>query len=196
VAQNSVGTTNGVIGSFTTTPASYFSLSNGTAISVAPGATSGNTSTLTLEPWYGFSGTVALSCAITPTAASDPATCSAPATVTVSDAAQTVTVTVTTTAAAAAVNAPQRRFWNAAGGAALALVLLFGIPRRRRRWPAMLALLVVFVFAMGMGCGGSGGGTTGPPPNPGTTAGPYTVTLTGTSQSAPTQAGTVALTVQ
>jgi sugar lactone lactonase YvrE len=196
VAQNSVGTTNGVIGSFTTTPAPYFSISNGVAISVAPGATNGNASTLTIEPWYGFSGTVTLSCAITPTAASDPATCNAPATVTVSDAAQTVTVTVTTTAAATAMNGPLRRGWDEAGGAALALLLLFGVRVRRRRWSAMLALLVVFVFALGMGCGGGGGGTTGPPPNPGTTAGPYTVTVTGTSQSAPTQTGTVALTVQ
>jgi hypothetical protein len=196
VAQNGVGTTNGVIGSFTTTPAPYFSISNGTAISIAPGATSGNTATLTIEPWYGFSGTVALSCAITPTAASDPATCSAPATVAVSDTAQTVTVTVTTTAAATAMNAPLRRFWNAAGSAALALLLLFGVPVRRRRWAAMLALLVVFVFALGMGCGGGGGGTTGPPPNPGTTAGTYIITVTGTSQPAPAQTGTVALTVQ
>jgi hypothetical protein len=93
-------------------------------------------------------------------------------------------------------NAPLRRRWKAASGAALAFILLFGLPVRRRRWAAMLAMLVVFVFAMEMGCGGGGGGTTGPPPNPGTTAGTYIITVTGTSQPAPMQAGTVALTVQ
>jgi hypothetical protein len=77
----------------------------------------------------------------------------------------------------------------------LAVLFFFGVPRRRRNWLAMLGLLLLFVSGVAIGCGGgssSGGGTT--PSNPGTTAGTYTVTVTGTS-GANTKATTVTLTV-
>jgi sugar lactone lactonase YvrE len=197
-ATNSVGTANGAIGSFTTTPTPYFSISNGAAITVAPGATSGNTTALTIEPWYGFSGAVSLSCSVAfagQGAANDPPACSVPASANVSGAAQTVTVTVTTTAAAEAKNAPLGRFRAMTGEAALACVLLLCAPARRRRWMAMIALFVLFVLGSGMGCGGGQSGGTGPTPNPGTTAGTYSITVTGASGSA-TETGTVALTVR
>ena len=195
VAKNSVGTTEGAIGSFTTTPAPYFTVT-GSPVNVAPGATTGNTSTITVTPWYGFTGAVSLSCAITPVAASDPATCNLTPTVTISGtAAQNATLTITTTAASA-MNRPLR-LWRAAGGAALACVLLFIAPARRRRRMAMLCALVLLIAISGEGCGGStstsGGG--GPPPNQGTSAGTYTVTITGVSGGM-TESGTVALTVQ
>jgi hypothetical protein len=106
----------------------------GTAVSVAPGATSGNTSTITVTPTNGFTGTVALSCTITPVATSYPATCSyAPASVTISGTtAQTATMTVSTTAATTALSKRPALFWPSTGGAVLACVLLFGIPARRR----------------------------------------------------------------
>jgi len=198
VAQNSVGTSSGAIGTFTTEPAPYFSMSTGAAIAVAPGATSANTSTLNVEPWYGFTGSVALSCVIAPVAASDPATCSVPASVAITGPAQPVTVTVATTAASAS-SAQSQRFWPAASGAAkgaaLACIVLLGIPLRRR-WRVMLGMLLLFVFATGMGCGsgGSSGGS-GPPPNPGTSPGNYTITVTGVSGSM-TESATIALTVQ
>ena len=78
----------------------------------------------------------------------------------------------------------------------LALVLFFGIPKRRRNWLAMLGLLVFFVTVAGMGCGGGSGGGGGG--NSGTTAGTYTVTVTGTSgtgASAITQTTAVTLIV-
>jgi hypothetical protein len=62
-----------------------FSIS-GTPVSVAPGATTGNTSTITVTPSNGFTGTISLSCALTPSAASDPAMCNIPASVTISGA--------------------------------------------------------------------------------------------------------------
>jgi hypothetical protein len=195
VAQNSVGTTNGTIQSFTTAAAPSFSVA-GTAVSVTPGATTGNTSTITITPANGFTGTVNLTCAITPTAANDPATCSVPASVTISGTtAQTVILTVYTTGATA-LNKPPQLFWPSTGGAVLALVFFFRIPKRRRNWLAMLALLVLFVTIAGIGCGGGGagsggGGGTG---NPGTTAGSYTITVTGTSGST-VESGTVTLTV-
>ncbi len=195
VAQNSVGTTNGTIQSFTTAAAPSFSVA-GTAVSVTPGATTGNTSTITITPANGFTRTVNLTCAITPTAANDPATCSVPASVTISGTtAQTVILTVYTTGATA-LNKPPQLFWPSTGGAVLALVFFFRIPKRRRNWLAMLALLVLFVTIAGIGCGGGGagsggGGGTG---NPGTTAGSYTITVTGTSGST-VESGTVTLTV-
>jgi sugar lactone lactonase YvrE len=209
VAQNSLGTTSGAIFSFSTDPAPYFQMVTGAPMSVAPGATSGNTSTVSVTPWYGFTGAVSLSCAITPTAASDPPTCSAPATVMVSGTtAQTATLMVSTTAPTTAANQHLRMPWQGAAkgatGAALACVALLFVPWRRRTWLAtgrswlaLLAWLALFAAMAGMGCGGGSatGGGGGGQTNPGTTAGTYTVTITGVSGGM-TETGTVALTVQ
>ena len=175
-------------------------------MSVAPGATSGNTSTVSVTPWYGFTGAVSLSCAITPTAASDPPTCSVPATVMVSGTtAQTATLMVSTTAPATAANRHLRMPWQdatkGAAGAALACVALLFVPCAKRSWLALMALARAVCRDGGMGCGGGGstggggGGGGGGQTNPGTTAGTYTVTITGVS-GAMTETGTVALTVQ
>jgi hypothetical protein len=173
----------------------------GTAVSLAPGATTGNTATITLTPSNGFTGVISLTCAITPTAPSDPATCSMPASATISSStAQTVTLTVNTTPATSALNGTRRFFRPLVGGTALACILLVGIPARRRRWSSILGILVLLFFIVGgaLGCGGSGnggGGGGGGGGNPGTTLGPYVITVTGTS-GAITQTGTVSLTVQ
>lgn len=203
VAQNSVGTTNGAIASFTTDPSPYFQMVTGAPMSVPPGASIGNTTTVSVTPWYGFAGTVNLSCAITPVAANDPPTCSLPASVPVSgENASMVTLTVNTTAPAA-MSSPMR-LWPGAGGAALACVVLICLPMRRRRWLEFAAWVILFAVVAGVGCsgggnaGGSGGGSTGGgggQTNPGTTAGLYTVTITGVSGGM-TATGTVALTVQ
>ena len=202
VAQNSLGTTNGATFSFTTTPSPYFSVLTGAPLSVAPGATSGNMSTISVTPWYGFTGAVSLTCAITPTAASDPPTCSVPATVMVSGAtAQTATVMINTTAPTTAANRPLRMPWSATGGATLACIALLFTPFRKRSWLALMGFMVLFAAMAGMGCGsgnsagGGGGGGGGGQSNPGTAAGTYTVTITGVSGGM-TETGTVALTVQ
>jgi subtilase family serine protease len=181
-----------------TSAASSFSLSsNPSSISVSPGATSGNTSTISVTPSGGFTGTVNLTCAISPTAASDPATCSiSPSSVTITSATPaTPTLTITTTAATA-FNEPLKLFWPSTGGAVLALLFFF-VPRRRRNWLAMLGLLVLFASGVAIGCGGGGGGGGGggtTPSNPGTSKGTYTVTVTGVSGST-TMTTTVTLTV-
>lgn len=182
-------------------PTRSFSIT-GTAVSVAPGATAGNTSTITLTPSDGFTGMISLSCAITPTAASDPATCSIPASVTISGpAAQPTTLTVSTTSATSATSALNRtgrflRPW--VSGTVFACILLVGIPaRRRRQWSILLMVVLLFSVVGGaFGCGGSGnGGAGGGGGNPGTTPGTYVITVTGTSGTI-TQEGTVPLSVQ
>jgi large repetitive protein len=177
----------------------------GAAINIEPGANSGNTSTIVVTPSNGFTGTVSLSCTITPAAASDPATCNIlPTSVTISGTtAQTSTLTVNTTQAAA-LNQQLKLFPAVAGGTTLALAFLFWIPKRRRNWLAMLGLLCLFVSMASIGCsssdagggsGGSGGGGGGSTSNPGTTAGTYTITVTGTSGSM-VETGIATLTVQ
>lgn len=172
----------------TAAPAS-FSLGNSGAITVTRGATTGNASTISVTPAGGFTGQVNLTCAVTTSIANvtSAPTCGIPTSVSVTgSSAATATLTVTTTAASTAMNTP----WKVgATGTVLAVVLFFGVPRRR--W-SNLAIAVILLASLGcIGCGGgsstsgssgsgsgsgsSGGGSTG-----GTTAGAYTVTVTGT----------------
>jgi N-acetylneuraminic acid mutarotase len=174
-----------------------FSLA-GTAVSVAPGATTGNTSTITLSPSNGFAGVINLSCAITPTAASNPATCIIPASATINGAsAQTITLTVYTTAATSALLRDRGFFWRSASGAALACILFAGIPSRRRRWWSTLGMVVALFCIVGgaLGCGGGSNPSTGGYGIPSTTPGTYVITVTGTSGSS-TQMGTISLIVK
>ena len=201
VAQNPTGTTNGTIVSFTTTAAPTFTV-GGTAVTIAtPGATTGNTSTISVTPQAGFTGTVALTCAFTTNASTDPATCSlSPASLTnfSGTTAQTSTLTISTTAATTSLNQTRKLFWPSAGGAALALLMLFGIPARRRSWRAMLgAIALLFLLAGGaVACGsGGGGGGGGGGGNTGTTAGTYSVTITGTSGSTTVTSAAISVTV-
>lgn len=179
-------------------PPPSFSIT-GTAVSVAPGATTGNSSTITLTPSNGFTGVISLSCAISPTAASDPATCSIPSSVSFSgSAAQTTTLTVNTTSATSAINQIRGFIRPVVGGAALACLLLVGIPVRRRRWRSVLGMLILLIAVVGatLGCsGGANGDGGGGGGNSGTTPGTYVITVSGTSGSI-TQTGTVSLTVQ
>jgi hypothetical protein len=100
--------------------------------------------------------------------------------------------TVTTKSAVHVAANPADRTWYAAGGVALAGILLFGLPGRRRAWQSMLSLMLLIVAAGVVGCGGGsssgGGGTTTP-------AGSYTVTVTASSGSV-TQTSTVTAQVQ
>jgi trimeric autotransporter adhesin len=76
-----------------------FALTNSGAISFQAGATTGDTATVTITPAGGFTGNVALTCAVTPVAATSPATCSAVTPVDISGTtAGTSKVTVATTA--------------------------------------------------------------------------------------------------
>jgi hypothetical protein len=71
------------------------------------------------------------------------------------------------------------------GGTILAGLLLIGVPTRRRRWMEMIVLLWVLGTASAIGCGGSGGSSSGSGGSsiPATTAGTYTIQVTGTDSS-------------
>ena len=127
------------------------------SISIQPGAATGNTVTISVVGTNGFSGTVNLSCSVTPAAANDPPSCSlSPPSVTLSGTtAQTSTLTVTTTAATSDLIRPA---WRQVGGIAFAFVLMFAIPRRRRNWLAMLIVLAIVASISFAGCGGGSGG--------------------------------------
>jgi hypothetical protein len=178
----------------------------GTAVTVTPGVTTGNTSTIAVTPANGFTGNVTLTAALTsgPAGAQDPPTFSfgstSPVTIT-GTAAGTATLTIATTApnncGNVAYQTPRGVFWYTGGGTALALVLLFGVPARRRRWRTALAMLALLVTLMGgwLACGGGRSVQNCGPIIPGTTPGSYTITVTGTS-GAITATGPVTLTVQ
>ncbi len=180
---------------------SSFSIA-GTSVSIAKGATTGNTSTVTVTPLNGFTGSVALIASVTssPTGAQYPPTVSFGATTPVSLSggnAATATLTIQTTAASTAANHSQEFPWGAGGGAAMALVALLWIPDRWKKWRQLVAsLCLLFALGIAIGCGGgssssSGGGSS----IAGTTSGTYVITITGTSGSL-TETGTVNLTVK
>jgi hypothetical protein len=177
---------------------------SGTTITVAPGATTGNTSTITITSAGGFTGSVVLTAAVTssPAGAQFPPTLSFGSTspVNISGAsAGTATLTVSTTAPTSASLRPPIlpgiRWYD---GTALACLLVFGISApRRRSWKVlgMLMLLATFCSCL-LACGGGGGSGGGKVASgPGTTAGIYTIAITGAS-GVTTETGTVTLTVQ
>jgi hypothetical protein len=172
-----------------------FTLSSAPASITIPGGGSAGT-TISITPQAGFSGTVAVSCAVTGSGTPAPTCALAQGSVAVSGtAAVTDALTVTTVSSKSAIRTaanPPDRTWYAAGGVALAGILLFGLPGRRRNWQRMLSLLLL-VIAMGVvGCGGGGSGGGGGGTTP---AGTYTVTVTATSGSA-VQTSTITATVQ
>ena len=164
-----------------------FSLVSGSSITVTAGATTGNTTSISVTPANGFTGSINLTCAVTTTMLNpvDLPGCSlSPAAVTVSSSGTTPgsTLTASTTAATSGAVVPAWRPSRLPGAVAmLALVLLLGIGARRRAWLRMLGLLVVLVWIAAPGCGGGGGsGGGGGGGGTGTTPGAYTITVTGT----------------
>lgn len=179
----------------------------GASVTLTAGATTANTSIITVTPAAGFTGSVMLTAAITssPTGAQKLPTFAFGSTNPVSisgSAAGTTTLTISSTAGTTPCTADkgmQRGVpWYAAGGMALACTLLFGISGQRRKWRTVLGMFLLLVaLAGGMAsCGGGGGrATCTNAVNAGTTAGTYIVAITGTS-GATTQTGTITLTVQ
>ena len=172
------------------------------------GAETGNTVIVSVNPVNGFAGVVDLSAAITtaPAGAVNSPILSFPtggvtinSTNSVGD---TLTITTVAPSSPSCTNTTgqgHQASWYTATGSALAVVLLFGIPARRRRWRGLLGiflLLAAFTSAV-TACGGSGHGGVACPQviMPGTTTGNYAITVTGTAGSQ-SQTTTLTLTVQ
>jgi hypothetical protein len=180
-----------------------FSLAPSSSGSSSASVTAGQSAKFTLSATStnGFSGTINLTCAVSPAPTNAPK-CTVPATVQVAAGTPgSFSVTVATTAATSA------QLWTPSGfqnmWAALVFSGLFvmafalvrvgnGTNNKRRNYA--LASLLLFAFAL-VGCGGGGsssdggGGATA-----GTPAGSYSVTVTGTSGSVK-QTSTLTLTV-
>ena len=145
------------------------------------------TSTITIAAVNGFNSTVNLTCGITPVVA-PPLTCSLNPS-SVANGSGTSVVTVNTTAPTTASLAPQ------SGGIFYAMLLPIGGlallgtgfgSRRKKLWSFLLGCLLfsglIFLAACGSSSSGGGGGGGGGG-HPGTPAGTYTITVTGTSGS-------------
>jgi hypothetical protein len=171
---NSVPCTDAFVTAFSPANVPDFTLS-ATALSpasVAPGGSA--TSTLTITPLNGYTGTVNLTCAVTGSGSPLPA-CSL----------NSSTITVTTTGASAALDRPSGIFyamWLPVVGLSLVGMSFSGAGSRRKKLAGffLLGLMMAALFFL-PGCGGS---SSPPPPPPGcsgcTPAGNYTVTVTGT----------------
>jgi len=176
----------------------------GTNVSLAPGATTGNTSTITVTPSGGFAGSVTLTAAVTssPAGAVDPPALSfgssSPVSITGTSSA-TATLTISTTAATTGQARPQSPLfpWTSTGGAVLACVLLFWLPGRRRGWRNLIGMVALLAALTGGLLACSGGNTTtggGGGGSGGTTPGSYTITVTGASGSG-NESASITLTV-
>lgn len=146
----------------------------GTGMTMTPGGS--GTTTITIVPANGFSGTVNLSCTVNgPTGAVDPPQCSVPVSETISETGTTNAVVSITTTGTTAKNVRGGWLPTAGGVVAAGFILLLGDVRRWRTSLLPLFMIAGISFAL-QGCG-SGNGT-GTPSSPGTTAGNYTVTVT------------------
>jgi len=159
-----------------------FTMTAATSASFAAGATTGNTSALTVTPANGFTGPIYFACTIAyyPPGAQHLPTCSVPASVNVTSAtAVTSAMTIsstgpTTVSRAEKINSP---WWLAAQSLiSVAGILVVGLPMRKRvrLHRTALCLLIVLVGSMALvSCGGGSGSGGGGQTIPGTTPGAY-----------------------
>jgi hypothetical protein len=144
--------------SSSTTSVSYtgpFSVNLGAAsLTLAPGATSGNTIAVTITPNSGTTldpASLFFSC---PETLPQGLTCSFSAPVTLSNGSVTSTLTIILSSPLI----PQSNVvaWYGAGSmTGLACLFMLGLPGRRRRLPLVVALCTATVFAFAVGCSGS-----------------------------------------
>jgi uncharacterized repeat protein (TIGR03803 family) len=168
--------------------ASVFTLAATSPSAVSPGSPA--TSTVTVSTTTGYTGTITLACALTssPTGSKHLPTCSSgSSTVTLNNGATTGTATVTISSTSSNGTVAKSNGPGWAGGAVLALLVIIGIPARRRHWRSMLGVLALMaVLGSLAACGGSSSATT---------AGNYTFTVTATGSPSVTPSPTTTFTV-
>ena len=161
-----------------------------TTQTVPAGRTASYINDIGVNPFFGFSGTVAVSCTVPAQAT----TCSvSPNSYSLASGPGWGTLAVTTTARSSAAlrTSPTNRFplrpslWNSAMALLLCVTFVPWSQSRQRNFRRRLAFSVLLFAILAVGfvsCGGgsAGGGGT-PPPQTGTLAGTYTITVTATS---------------
>ena len=157
---------------------------SGTAVDITAGATTGNTSTITVTPVNEFSGEVSLSCALSssPTGAQHLPTCSVPSSVNIEGSnAVTVTMTIASTpfiSGALDSSLPVGGRWLVVNGAVLVGMFLFRSQARGRSRPLLTVVLGFVLLGSFVGCGGGASRSNG---NSGTTPGSYSFLVAGRS---------------
>lgn len=164
------------------------------SVNVAPGET--GSTTVAIVPGNGFTGTVNLGCTVSgPSGTTDAPTCRVPPSESISGTAPAnATVSITTTAAVS--HTRQQNPWDIFTGGSRSvatgyvLLLAGSFARYRKIWLVpLIGFVAIFSLAGLTGCGGNSS-------SPGTTAGSYTVTITGTSTGIASSAAQISLTVQ
>jgi hypothetical protein len=166
-----------------------------------------STASITGSSLYGFAGSVALTCSVSPAPSRAP-TCSLnPASLSPTASGAASTLTVTTTGASASLTPPVLRhelrplyalLLPFSGCAILGIGLATGGLKKHKRLGFLLTSLLAASLTFQLACGG-GTSSSGPTGTPGTPAGTYTVTVTGTSGSGAnilTHVTTLTVTVQ
>lgn len=159
-----------------------FAIIPGGAVSIAAPGQSGS-STITIVPQNGFTGTMQLSCSVTGGAPGTPyqPTCTVPSSESVAAIAPvktTVTIQTTGSGARASSDPGFGFFSHAIGGLAMTCVLLIGIPAGKRA----LLLTSLVLIAVTLSVSGCGDGSNVPASSStNTPVGTYTVTVSGTS---------------
>ena len=180
---NDAGSTSATVTEVVSAPSPPDYSVSATSVTISTGKTGTlGTSTLTLTPANGFTGTITLGNCVVPGNFTG-GSCSVPATVSITGStAATATLTISSTATSAqATPDVLPEWWKAGGGIVLASAFLWGFPGRRRRIGdrvviAFLAGLLMTLAACG---GGSGGGSKTPTAT--ISAGTYSFTLNATS---------------
>jgi subtilase family serine protease len=170
----------------TATPPSFTLSPASSSLTFASGATTANSDSIGLTSASGFVGSVALSCSISSGMAAFPPACViSPASSTLAaNGTATATVTITSTAPQPSAVFPfaphSARLLPAGVGVAAALLFGFGLllpGQRRRKWLPMVVIAFLGLLQLVEGCG------SGPSTPPRSSAGFYTVTVTGNGMS-------------
>ena len=160
------------------------------------------TGAVTLSAGSTYSGTMNLTCTLvaSPAGAQSLPTCTlSPATLNIAAGGSGSSTLTVQTKAATTARSTNPLVWLRGGGVALAAILFFGLPAKRRPWMSYLGLFSLILFFGTIGCGG-GGSPSRPPPTgtPATTAGTYTFNVLGTdaANTKIATAGSVMITVR
>jgi len=161
-----------------------------TDVTVARG--SSNYSTIAVSSTPGYAGTISLTCIVSssPAGAIAPPTCDAASqTLTFGPYVKSGTVVVavrTTTATAVLDGRPRSNGIRRGQAIGTVLALLVFCVSRRRRWNSIASFVMMLVIGalVATGCGGDKTPSSSPPLNGGTTAGRYTMTLSGIGDDA------------